>query len=106
MHPPGRGESRPARRPVAPHGSQPGITNTRTSSRRHWTVTTPPIVSITDDLAGLQDRTVELAHMAAVRAWASQRADWTRAASHLNLAAHYVWAAAEALSGTGSEAVA
>jgi hypothetical protein len=106
MHPPGRGKSRLARRPVAPSGPQPDTTNTRTSSRRHRMITTPPIVSITDDLAGLQDRTVELAHLAAFRAWASGRADWTRAASHLNQAAHHMWLAAEALSATGSEAVA
>jgi hypothetical protein len=98
MQPPGRdGKSRPARRPVAPSGPQPDITNTRTPSRRHRTVTTPPTLSITNRVSFLQHRAAELANRVADAAYARDDRLWTEAATHLLSATCSLWMAAEAL---------
>jgi hypothetical protein len=98
----GDGKSRAARRPVAPHGSQPGITNTRTPSRRHHrTAITPPTCSITNRISFLQHRAAVVANMVADIAWASDDRAWAEAASHLLSATCSLWLAAEALAEWG-----
>jgi hypothetical protein len=93
----GKSRARPEARP------RPEATTPTCKTSRQQTGITPPTVtqSIPDRLGYVQDDIAELAHLAAVRAWASERADWTRAASHMHMAAHHVWLAAEALADWG-----
>jgi hypothetical protein len=100
----GHGKGRLARRPVAPSGPQPDTTNTRTSSRRHRTVTTPPTLSITNRISFLQHRAAELANRVSDVAYARDDRAWAEAATHLLSATCSLWLAAEALAEWGAVA--
>jgi hypothetical protein len=100
-HPPGDGEGRlPARHLRASSGPNRVSLNQNQQqpAQRQAPITTPASsASITYRLERVLDDTAALAHAAAVRAWAADDRAWAAATSHLNVAAHHVWLAAEVL---------